>query len=128
MWNSKNSSNGMKVNFSYLKKRLAQIQSIYKQLFLKITKFVFDYKKLQSLDGSKSGFNSIPNFGKLDRSKLMIECMVLTPFSAVRQLYHSSQCTYTCFPGVLLTSTTHNIPSKQLAAFPQNNCRKKDQQ
>ena len=41
-----------------------------------------------------------------------------TPFSTVVQLYH--QCTYPCFPGVLLTSTPHNILSKPLAAFPHN--------
>ena len=40
------------------------------------------------------------------------------PFSTVFQLYLGGQCTYPCFPGVLLTSTPHNIPSKPLAAFP----------
>ena len=29
------------------------------------------------------------------------------PFSTVFQLYHGCQCTYPCFPGVLLTSTPH---------------------
>ena len=33
------------------------------------------------------------------------------------------QCTYPCFPGVLLASTPHNILSKPLAAFTNNNCR-----
>ena len=33
------------------------------------------------------------------------------PFSTVFQLYHSGQCTYPCFPGVLLTSTPHDILS-----------------
>ena len=37
------------------------------------------------------------------------------PFSTVVQLYHGGQCTYPCFPGVLLTSTPL---SKLLAAFP----------
>ena len=32
------------------------------------------------------------------------------------------QCTYPCFPGILLTSTPHNILSMPLAAFPHNNC------
>ena len=51
----------------------------------------------------------------------------LTAFSTVFQLYHG-QCTYQCFPGVLLTSTLHNILSKPLAAFPHNHCRKNRQQ
>ena len=33
----------------------------------------------------------------------------LTPFSTLFQLCRGSQCTYPCFPGVLLTSTPHNI-------------------
>ena len=41
----------------------------------------------------------------------------LTPFSTVFHLYHGGQCTYPWFPGVLLTSTSHNIFSKTLAAF-----------
>ena len=39
------------------------------------------------------------------------------PFSTVFQLYRGGQCTNPCFPGVLLTSTPHNILSKPLAAF-----------
>ena len=46
----------------------------------------------------------------------------LTLFSTVFQLYRGSQCTYPCFPGVLLTSTLHNILSKPLGAFPYNHC------
>ena len=38
-------------------------------------------------------------------------------FSTVFQLYHSGKCTYSCFPGVVLNSTPHNIISKPLAAF-----------
>ena len=38
-------------------------------------------------------------------------------------LFGHSFITYPCFPGVLLTSTPHNIPSKPLAAFPHNHCR-----
>ena len=45
-----------------------------------------------------------------------------TPFSTVLQLYHCSLCTYSCCPGLLLTSTLHNILSKPLAAFPHNHC------
>ena len=45
------------------------------------------------------------------------------PFSTVFQLYCGGQCTYPCFPGVVLTSTPHNILSKPLAAFPHNHCR-----
>ena len=45
----------------------------------------------------------------------------------VFQLYRGGQCTYPCFPGVLLTSTHHNILSKQLAAFPHNHCRNNGQ-
>ena len=44
----------------------------------------------------------------------------LTRFSIVFQLYCSGQCTYTCFPGVLLTCAPHNNPLKPLAAFPHN--------
>ena len=47
----------------------------------------------------------------------------LTPLSAVFQSYHGCQCTYLCFPGVLLTSAPHNILSKPLAAFPRYHCR-----
>ena len=43
-----------------------------------------------------------------------------TRFSTVFQLY----CTYPCFPGVLLTSIPHNIPSKPLATFPYNSLSK----
>ena len=35
----------------------------------------------------------------------MIDCSCLTPFSTVFQLCNNGQCTYPCFPGVLLTST-----------------------
>ena len=49
------------------------------------------------------------------------------PFSTVCQLNSSGQCTYPCFPGVLLISTLHNILSKPLAAFPHNHCRNNGQ-
>ena len=39
-----------------------------------------------------------------------------------------SQYTYPFFPGVLLTSTPHNILSKPLAAFPHNHCWNNGQQ
>ena len=42
--------------------------------------------------------------------------------STVFQLYRGCQCTYPCFPGVLLTSVPHSILSKPLAAFPNNLC------
>ena len=47
-----------------------------------------------------------------------IDCMVFNAVSTVFHLYRGGQCTYPCFPGVLLTSTPHNILSKPLAAFP----------
>ena len=43
------------------------------------------------------------------------------PFSTVFQLCRSRKCTYPCFPGVLLTSTPHSIPSKPLAALVLHN-------
>ena len=46
----------------------------------------------------------------------------------VFQLLHGGQCTYPCFPGVLLTSTPHNTFSKSLAALPHNHCRNNGQQ
>ena len=49
------------------------------------------------------------------------------PFSTVFQLYHGSQYTYPSFPGVLLTSSQHNILSKPLAVFPHNHCRNNEQ-
>ena len=57
---------------------------------------------------------------KILLSGKLIDCMV---FNTVFQLYHSGQCTYPCFPGVLLTSTPHSILSKPLAAFQHNHCR-----
>ena len=56
---------------------------------------------------------------------LIVWC--LTPFSTVFELYCGDQCTYPCFPRVLLTSTQHNILSKSLAAFPHNQCRNNGQ-
>ena len=55
----------------------------------------------------------------------LIACIV---FNALFQLYRGGQCTYPCFPGVLLIRTPHNILSKPLAAFPQNLCRNNGQQ
>ena len=51
---------------------------------------------------------------------LIVWCLTL--LSTEFQLYRCGQCTYPCFPGVLLSSTTHNILSKPLAAFPHNHC------
>ena len=47
---------------------------------------------------------------------LIVWC--LTTFSTVFQSYRGGQCAYPCFPGVLLTSTPHNILSEPLCAFP----------
>ena len=44
------------------------------------------------------------------------------PFTMVFYLYRGGQCTYLCFPGVIFTSTPHNILSKPLAAFPHSHC------
>ena len=51
----------------------------------------------------------------------------LMQFSIVFQIYPRGQCIYPCFPGVLLTSTPHNILSKPLAAFQLNHCRNNGQ-
>ena len=42
-------------------------------------------------------------------------------------LFRVGQCTYPCFPLVLLTSNPHSILSKPLAAFPHNHCRNNGQ-
>ena len=56
----------------------------------------------------------------------MKEC--LTPFfSTLFQLCMGGPCAYPCFPGVLLTSISHNILSKPLAAFPHNHRRNNGQ-
>ena len=52
----------------------------------------------------------------------------LIPFSTVFQLYRDGQYTNPCFPGIILTSTSHNILFKPLAAFPHNHCRNNGQQ
>ena len=57
---------------------------------------------------------------------LIVWCLM--PFSTVYKLYCDDQCTYPCFPGVLLTSTPHNIFSKPLAAFPHKRCWNNGQQ
>ena len=49
--------------------------------------------------------------------------MVFNSVSTVFQLYRCGQCTYPCFPEILLTSTPHIILSKPLAAFLHNHCR-----
>ena len=52
-------------------------------------------------------------------------CMVVwwsTHFLTVFQLHFGSQCTYPCFPGFFLNSTSHNSLSKPLAAFLYNHC------
>ena len=51
---------------------------------------------------------------------LIVWC--LTPFSTVFQLYQGGQYTYPCFLGFFLTSTSHNILSKPMTAFPHNHC------
>ena len=53
----------------------------------------------------------------------MIDCMLFsTAFNSI-SVISLQQCTYPCLPGVLLTSTSYNIPSKPLAAFQHNHCR-----
>ena len=65
---------------------------------------------------------SIPHDGL--HEVLIVWC--LKPFSTVFKLHRGRQCTYPCFPGVLLNSTSHNL-SKPLAAFPNNHCRNSGQ-
>ena len=54
--------------------------------------------------------------------RLIVDCKVFNAVFNSIQLNHGRQCTYLCFPGILLTSTPHNILSKPLATFPRNNC------
>ena len=56
---------------------------------------------------------------KRGKQCLLIE-WCLTLISTVFQLHRGGQFTFTCFPGVLLTSAPHNVISKPLAAFPHN--------
>ena len=71
----------------------------------------------------------VENIVEKRRIDSLIDCNAgcLLPFSTVFQLYRGGQCTYPCFPGILLTSTLHNILSKSLAAFPLNHCRQNGQ-
>ena len=48
----------------------------------------------------------------------LIHGMLFNTVSISFQLYHGNQCTYSCFPGVLLTSALHNILSKHFLLFP----------
>ena len=49
---------------------------------------------------------------------LMFDCMVFkVVFNGISVIIRSGHCTYPCFPGALLSSTPHNIPSQPLAAF-----------
>ena len=57
---------------------------------------------------------------ELEGPKIGISGKRLRQFSTLFQLYHGSQWTYPCFPGVLFTSNLHNILSKPVAAFPHN--------
>ena len=57
----------------------------------------------------------VPAFQKSKQESITIYRLIawcLTPFPTVFQLYHGSKYTFSCFPGVLLTSTPHNILSK----------------
>ena len=75
--------------------------------------------------GKKEGENRrkywYPTFSPFLTDLLIVLCIM--PFSTVFGLYCGGQCTFPCFPGVLLTSTLHNILSKPLAAFPHIHCR-----
>ena len=64
---------------------------------------------------------------ELNALQLVVIVWCLTPLSTVFQLYRGGQCTYPCFPEILLTSNTHNILSKPLAAFSKNHCRNNGQ-
>ena len=47
-------------------------------------------------------------------------CMACNAVFNIISVYPSGQCTYPSFPGVLFTSTLHNILSKPLDRFPHN--------
>ena len=64
----------------------------------------------------------------LNQSKILLSGSGLMSFPMLYQLYDGSNCTFTSFPGILFTSTPHNILSKTLAAFPHNHCTKIKQQ
>ena len=63
-------------------------------------------------------YQYIPLIFKTGRFTLIVGCIM--SFSTIFQLYRGGQCTYPCFPGVLLTSAPHDILSKPLAAFQHN--------
>ena len=69
-----------------------------------------------------------PNFS-LSLNFLLIDwlCGVWRCFQQYFQLCRGGQCTYPCFPGVLLPSTPYNILSKPLTAFQLNHCRNNGQ-
>ena len=73
---------------------------------------------------SQSVFKRLVSKG---RQKVSLYGNDLTPLSTVFQLYRGGKFTYPCFPGVLLTSAPHKIPSKLSAAFPHNHCRNYEQ-
>ena len=55
---------------------------------------------------------------------ILIDCMVLDAIFNNIAVIPRRPCT---FPGVLLTSTPHNILSKPLGAFPRDHCRNNGQ-
>ena len=62
------------------------------------------------------------------RREVLLILWYLKLHLTVFQLYRDGcQCTYPCFPGVLSTSTTHNVLPMPLAAFPHNHCRNNGQ-
>ena len=97
--------------------------------FNMLTAICFNLDQSKTLWSGNSLLQVVSNTGLTVFNVLLwlTDCMVTMLSSTVFQLYGSCQCSYPCFPGVLLTSTPHNNFSKPLAVFPHNHFRNNKQ-